>query len=203
VREPEAAAAQHRTPQDITLIGAATDAAARTFDTDPALLRGPERIRMVVDARAVAMTAARLNGLSLPKIAAEFGDRHHTVVLQTTRRIEKTPPLREIAERIAKALPAAENRPRQTGSTTYDADRAGHHDTGTRPAKQTHDEGHGMDDQLTATAKTLARWCYDRGVDGRSWGSIAGQRPGVGDAVRTSCRQGARSRRERAGTTAT
>ena len=104
VPAPQGAAAQ-----DLTLVGAAIDAAAPTFGTDSDSLRGPDRTRPVADARAVAMTAARLTGLSLPKIAAEFGDRHHTVVLQATRRIEKTPPLREIAERIAKGLPAVES----------------------------------------------------------------------------------------------
>jgi hypothetical protein len=108
VRDPETAAAAHKpTPQDLTLVGSAIDAAARKFGTDPDLLRGPDRTRMVADARAVAMTAARINGLSLPKIAAEFGDRHHTVVLEATRRIEKTPPLRELAEQIAKDIPKA------------------------------------------------------------------------------------------------
>ena len=100
---PQGAAAQ-----DLTLVGAAIDAAAPTFGTDSDSLRGPDRTRPVADARAVAMTAARLTGLSLPKIAAEFGDRHCIAVLQATRRIEKAPPLREIAERIAKGLPAVE-----------------------------------------------------------------------------------------------
>jgi chromosomal replication initiation ATPase DnaA len=108
--EPESAAgAPKPAAQDVTVVGAAIEAAAWTFETDPQLLRGPDRTRPVADARAVAMTAARINGLSLPKIAAEFGDRHHTVVLQATRRIEKTAPLRELAERIAKDIPKAEN----------------------------------------------------------------------------------------------
>lgn len=100
-------ARQHATPADLTLVGAAIRAAARTFGTNPDALRGTDRTRTVADARAVAMTAARLSGLSLPKIAAEFGGRDHTVVLHATRRIQKTPPLREIAERIAEELPAA------------------------------------------------------------------------------------------------
>jgi chromosomal replication initiation ATPase DnaA len=109
VRDPETVAASHQaTAHDLTLVDAAIDAAARKFGTDPEVLRGPDRTRMVADARAVAMTAARINGLSLPKIAAEFGDRHHTVVLQAIRRIEKTPPLRDLAEQIAKDIPKAE-----------------------------------------------------------------------------------------------
>ena len=119
VRDPETATASHQpTVHDLTLVGAAIDAAARKFGTDPELLRGPDRTRMVADARAVAMTAARINGLSLPKIAAEFGDRHHTVVLQATRRIEKTPPLRDLAEQIAKDIPKAEPTDRRPGPMT-------------------------------------------------------------------------------------
>lgn len=97
------------TPAEVTRAGAAIEAAAKTFKTTPEALRGPKRTRTLSDARAVAMTAARYTGISLPKIAAEFGGRDHTTVLHATRRIEKTPPLREIAERIAKDLPAAED----------------------------------------------------------------------------------------------
>lgn len=86
----------------------AIEAAAKTFGTTPEAVLSTACAQEVSDARAVAMTAARTNGLSLPKIAAEFGDRHRTVVLQATRRIEKTPPLRELAERIAKGIPKAE-----------------------------------------------------------------------------------------------
>lgn len=118
VRAPEAAdaARQAASPEELTVVGAAITAAAKTLGTDPELLRGPDRTRMVADARAVAMTAARINGLSLPRIAAEFGDRHHAVVLQATRRIEKTPPLRELAERIAKDIPTAESNNSHGGS---------------------------------------------------------------------------------------
>lgn len=108
VREPESAP-QQATPADLTLVGAAIHAAARTFGTDPDAMRGTDRTRTVADARAVAMTAARMSGLSQPKIAAEFGGRDHTSVLHATRRIQKTPPLREIAERIAKDLPTAQS----------------------------------------------------------------------------------------------
>ncbi|MDP3968576.1 MAG: hypothetical protein Q8Q02_09855 [Nocardioides sp.] len=50
------------------------------------------------------MTAARLHGCSLPTIVRHF-DRDHTTVLQATRRIEKTPPLRDLAAKIAADLP--------------------------------------------------------------------------------------------------
>lgn len=50
------------------------------------------------------MTAARIHGHSLPTIARHF-DRDHTTVLHATRRIEKTPPLRDLAAKIAAELP--------------------------------------------------------------------------------------------------
>lgn len=65
---------------------------------------GPDRSRLACDARAVAMTAARLHGHSLPQIAAHF-DRDHTAVLHATRRIDKTPPLKALAASIADQLP--------------------------------------------------------------------------------------------------
>ncbi|MGY2872862.1 hypothetical protein ACVW00_000052 [Marmoricola sp. URHA0025 HA25] len=108
IRDPETTSAAHKPiPQDLTVVAAAIEAAARKFGTHLELVRGPDRTRMVADARAVAMTAARIKGLSLPKIAADFDDRHHAVVLHSTRRVEKTPPLRELTEQIAKDIPKA------------------------------------------------------------------------------------------------
>ncbi|MBM0128193.1 helix-turn-helix domain-containing protein [Pimelobacter simplex] len=79
-------------------------AAAEAFNTTPEVLLGTDRSRAAADARAVAMTAARIHGHSLPTIARHF-DRDHTTVLQSTRRIEKTPPLRDLAAKIAADLP--------------------------------------------------------------------------------------------------
>jgi len=79
-------------------------AAAEAFGTTPEVLLGTDRSRAAADARAVAMTAARIHGHSLPKIARHF-DRDHTTVLHATRRIEKTPPLRDLAAKIAADLP--------------------------------------------------------------------------------------------------
>ena len=50
------------------------------------------------------MTAARIQGHSLPAIARHL-DRDHTTVLSATRRIEKTPPLRDLAAQITAELP--------------------------------------------------------------------------------------------------
>ena len=79
-------------------------AAAQAFGTTPEVLLGADRSRAAADARAVAMTAARIHGHSLPAIARHF-DRDHTTVLSATRRIEKTPPLRDLAAKIAADLP--------------------------------------------------------------------------------------------------
>jgi hypothetical protein len=64
------------------------------------------------------MTAARMDGHSLPKIAAHF-ERDHTTVLQATRRIEKTPPLRDLAAKIAADLP---QEPVGVGTSGLDGD---------------------------------------------------------------------------------
>ncbi len=82
------------------LVDHAVVAAARAFDTTPETLIGADRTRATADARGVAMTAARMRGQSLPQIARHF-DRDHTTVLHATRRIEKTPPLRDLAAKIA------------------------------------------------------------------------------------------------------
>ena len=82
----------------------AVAAAAKAFDTTPEILLSADRTRAAADGRAVAMTAARMHGHSLPTIARHF-ERDHTTVLHATRRIEKTPPLRELAEKIAADLP--------------------------------------------------------------------------------------------------
>lgn len=85
-------------------VGHAVVAAAEAFGTTPEVLLGTDRSRAAADARAVAMTAARIHGHSLPTIARHF-DRDHTTVLHATRRIEKTPPLRDLAAKIAAELP--------------------------------------------------------------------------------------------------
>jgi len=82
----------------------AVASAAKEFGTTPEVLLGADRTRAAVDARAVAMAAARMHGQSLPQIARHFA-RDHTTVLHATRRIEKTPPLRSLASKIAADLP--------------------------------------------------------------------------------------------------
>lgn len=98
---PTPAPASSFEPQD--LVDHAVVAAAQAFATTPETLIGADRTRAAADARGVAMTAARMRGQSLPQIARHF-DRDHTTVLHATRRIEKTPPLRDLAAKIASEL---------------------------------------------------------------------------------------------------
>jgi hypothetical protein len=93
-------------------------AAAAAFGTTPEVLLGADRTRSAADARAVAMTAARMHGHSLPTIASHF-DRDHTTVLHATRRIGKTPPLRDLAAKIAADLP---QEPSGAGTSPVDVD---------------------------------------------------------------------------------
>ncbi len=99
------------------LIDHAVVAAARAFGTTPETLIGADRTRATADARGVAMTAARMRGQSLPQIARHF-DRDHTTVLHATRRIEKAPPLRDLAAKIAGELA---DEPSEAGNNTRTA----------------------------------------------------------------------------------
>ena len=96
-------------------------AAAKEFGTTPEVLLGTDCTRAAGDARAVAMTAARIHGRSLPRIADQF-DRDPTTVLHATRRIEKTPPLQALAARIAADLPAEvdQHQAAATGEPTWE-----------------------------------------------------------------------------------
>lgn len=111
-------------------------AAAAAFNTTPEILLGTDRSRVAADARAVAMTAARLDGHSLPTIARHF-ERDHTTVLQATRRIEKSPPLRDLAAQIAADL---SEQPASTGAGPRGVDEqvpeSGHHSPGLREEKR-------------------------------------------------------------------
>lgn len=82
----------------------AVAAAAAAYDTTAAKILSEDRTRPTTDARAVAMSAARRHGHSLPAIAKTF-DVHHTTVLAATRRVDRTPPLRDLAGKIAAQLP--------------------------------------------------------------------------------------------------
>ena len=77
----------------------AINASAPLFGVTPEDMRSPQRSRPISDARAVAMTAARENGLSLPSIAEEFGKDHGSVI-HAVRRTQQRPRLADAAARV-------------------------------------------------------------------------------------------------------
>ena len=81
---------------------------AQMFHLTSEDLIGRDRGQTVSDARAIAMTVGRLIDMSFPAIAREFGDRDHTSVISSVRRVEDCPPLMEYATRIAATLPGVE-----------------------------------------------------------------------------------------------
>ena len=62
------------------------------------------RHRPLVDARHIAMRAARLGGHSTPVIGRAFGGRDHTTVLHACRRVEALPELERRARIIAEDI---------------------------------------------------------------------------------------------------
>lgn len=85
----------------------AIDRSAAAFGVPRTAVCSGDRHRTVADARAVAMTAARRIGLTLPEIAAHFG-RDHTVVMYSVAKVDSTPRLdaacRQITGQIATRL---------------------------------------------------------------------------------------------------
>lgn len=98
------------TPEDTTAVGTAIRAAAAAFNVPAEAVLSRDRTRSVSDARAVAMTAARLRGDTLTAIAEVF-DRDHTAVLSATRRIMATAPLHDLAASIAADMPEETSSP--------------------------------------------------------------------------------------------
>jgi len=78
----------------------AINAAAPMFGTTPEAILSAERSRPVSDARAVAMTAAREVGLSLPAIAEHF-NKDHASVIHAVRRTTERPRLADAAARVS------------------------------------------------------------------------------------------------------
>ncbi|MDP3889845.1 helix-turn-helix domain-containing protein [Nocardioides sp.] len=94
-------------PEPEQIYGHATRLAAATLGVPPDQLTARVRRRPVADARAVAQTALRRCGLSLPAIGSHFG-QHHTTVLHSLSKVEASPRLRAAAEQIAAQLLAPE-----------------------------------------------------------------------------------------------
>lgn len=81
----------------------AVAAAAQSFGTTRDAVLSADRHRAVTDARAVAMTAARRGGLTLPAIASYFG-KDHTSVLYATNKVANNPRLNAVCARIVEQL---------------------------------------------------------------------------------------------------
>ena len=88
-------------PDGICAIAIAT--AAQSFGTTRDAVLSADRHRAVTDARAVAMTAARRGGLTLPAIAAYFG-KDHTSVMYAQNKVANNPRLNAVCSRIVDQL---------------------------------------------------------------------------------------------------
>jgi len=89
-------------PDGVCAIAIAT--AAQAFGTTRDAVLSADRHRAVTDARAVAMTAARRGGLTLPAIAAAFGGRDHTTVMYAQKKVANDPRLNAVCTRIVAQL---------------------------------------------------------------------------------------------------
>lgn len=85
------------------LCSIAVASAAQAFGTTRDAVLGADRHRAVTDARAVAMTAARRGGLTLPAIAGFFGKDHTTVMYNLTK-VANNPRLEAVCNRIVDQL---------------------------------------------------------------------------------------------------
>lgn len=88
-------------PDGICAIAIAT--AAQSFGTTRDAVLSADRHRAVSDARAVAMTAARRGGLTLPAIATHFG-KDHTSVMYAQSKVANSPRLNAVCDRIVDQL---------------------------------------------------------------------------------------------------
>ncbi len=112
-------------PDGICAIAIAT--AAQSFGTTRDAVLSADRHRAVTDARAVAMTAARRGGLTLPAIASYFG-KDHTSVMYAQTKVANNPRLSAVCTRIVDQLdehyaeptsiPAEDPDARATGRST-------------------------------------------------------------------------------------
>lgn len=88
-------------PDGICAIAIAT--AAQSFGTTRDAVLSADRHRAVTDARAVAMTAARRGGQTLPAIATYFG-KDHTSVMYAQNKVANNPRLNAVCSRIVDQL---------------------------------------------------------------------------------------------------
>ncbi|GAW48015.1 MULTISPECIES: helix-turn-helix domain-containing protein [unclassified Nocardioides] len=88
-------------PDGVCALAVAT--AAQAFGTTRAAVLSADRHRAVTDARAVAMTAARRGGLTLPAIASYFG-KDHTSVMYAQNKVANNPRLNAVCTPIVNQL---------------------------------------------------------------------------------------------------
>jgi len=85
------------------LCAIAVASAAQAFGTTRDAVLSADRHRAVTDARAVAMTAARRGGLTLPAIGGYFG-KDHTTVMYSLTKVANNPRLEAVCTRIVDQL---------------------------------------------------------------------------------------------------
>lgn len=85
------------------LCAIAVASAAQAFGTSRDAVLSADRHRAVTDARAVAMTAARRGGLTLPAIGVYFG-KDHTTVMYSLTKVANNPRLEAVCNRIVDQL---------------------------------------------------------------------------------------------------
>ncbi|GAA4127656.1 hypothetical protein GCM10022215_38350 [Nocardioides fonticola] len=85
------------------LCAIAVASAAQAFGTTRDAVLSTDRHRAVTDARAVAMTAARRGGLTLPAIGAFF-NKDHTTVMYSLTKVANNPRLEAACNRIVDQL---------------------------------------------------------------------------------------------------
>lgn len=91
----------HAGPAGICAIAVTT--AAQSFGTTRDAVLGADRHRAVTDARAVAMTASRRGGITLPAVAKYFG-KHHGSVMYAQNKVANNPRLNAVCARIVDQL---------------------------------------------------------------------------------------------------
>jgi chromosomal replication initiator protein len=65
-------------------------AAAAYFGLKPSQLKSKNNARRISQPRQIAMHVCKeVTGLSLPQIGKDFGDKHHTTVLHSIRKIDE------------------------------------------------------------------------------------------------------------------
>ncbi|MBI1748741.1 MAG: chromosomal replication initiator protein DnaA [Acidobacteria bacterium] len=64
---------------------------AKFFNLKPSLIKSKNNAKLIVEPRQIAMYICKeLTSYSLPQIGKEFGNKHHTTVLHSTQKVEKS-----------------------------------------------------------------------------------------------------------------